>query len=206
MALAVTAFLLLFVNDGGPQDAAAAATPSQLAANDAKAPSLAEATQEAVASLRAVWSGFRRTLPKLGIAVVALLLGWLGAKVARRVAFRLTRGWARSQAISALVGIFVWLLSIGLAVSVLVGDLRALVGSLGLIGLALSWALQTPIESFTGWLLIRFKVIIGWAIVSPWARFSGMWWTSIFSPPPCGKLVRRTGLYSCTRSNRRAAC
>ncbi|HSI91807.1 MAG TPA: mechanosensitive ion channel domain-containing protein, partial [Adhaeribacter sp.] len=30
-------------------------------------------------------------------------------------------------------------------------------GSLGLIGLALSWSLQTPIESFTGWLLNSFQ-------------------------------------------------
>jgi small-conductance mechanosensitive channel len=43
------------------------------------------------------------------------------------------------------------------ALSVLLGDIRALAGSLGLVGLALSWALQTPIESFTGWLLNSFK-------------------------------------------------
>jgi small-conductance mechanosensitive channel len=48
-------------------------------------------------------------------------------------------------------------LAAGIVLSVLAGDIRALVGSLGLIGLALSWALQTPIESFTGWLLNSFQ-------------------------------------------------
>ena len=57
---------------------------------------------------------------------------------------------------TALSGVVIWLLAFGIAMSVLVGDIRALVGSLGLVGLALSWALQTPIESFTGWLLNSF--------------------------------------------------
>ncbi|MFN7134903.1 MAG: mechanosensitive ion channel family protein, partial [Myxococcales bacterium] len=47
----------------------------------------------------------------------------------------------------------VWILCFGVALSVLAGDVRALVGSVGLVGLALSWALQAPIESFSGWLL-----------------------------------------------------
>jgi hypothetical protein len=51
----------------------------------------------------------------------------------------------------------VWLLGTGIAVSVLAGDIRAMLGSVGLVGLALSWALQTPIESFTGWLLNSFQ-------------------------------------------------
>jgi small conductance mechanosensitive channel len=34
---------------------------------------------------------------------------------------------------------------------------RAVIGSVGLLGLAASWALQTPIESFTGWLLNAFR-------------------------------------------------
>jgi small-conductance mechanosensitive channel len=43
------------------------------------------------------------------------------------------------------------------SLSVLAGDVRAVVGSVGLLGLAASWALQTPIESFTGWLLNSFR-------------------------------------------------
>jgi len=41
--------------------------------------------------------------------------------------------------------------------AILAGDARALLGSVGLVGLALSWALQAPIESFTGWLLNSFR-------------------------------------------------
>jgi small-conductance mechanosensitive channel len=69
--------------------------------------------------------------------------------ILRRVAAR----WERGEALTALSGVVVWLLALGLALTVLAGDIRALVGSIGLVGLALSWALQTPIESFTGWLM-----------------------------------------------------
>jgi small-conductance mechanosensitive channel len=56
-----------------------------------------------------------------------------------------------------MVSIGVWLLAFGIALSVIAGDVRTLIGSLGLIGLALSWALQSPIESFTGWIINSFK-------------------------------------------------
>ena len=65
--------------------------------------------------------------------------------------------WQRAEAASALAAVLVWLLAIAAAFSVVLGDVRALVGSVGLFGLALSWALQTPIESFTGWLLNSFR-------------------------------------------------
>jgi hypothetical protein len=38
------------------------------------------------------------------------------------------------------------LLALGMALSVIAGDARALVGSVGLAGLALPWALPAPIE------------------------------------------------------------
>jgi small-conductance mechanosensitive channel len=66
-------------------------------------------------------------------------------------------GWHSARAIISLVSIAAWLLAIGVAISVVAGDIRAMVGSLGLVGLALSWSLQTPIESFTGWLLNSFQ-------------------------------------------------
>lgn len=157
VTIAITAFLLLFVSDGDAQQMAPGDPGVSAVSEPTDGVSVAEATEEAVGSLRAVWSGFRRSLPKFAIAAGVLLLGWLGARVARYVAVRATKRWARSQAISALAGIAAWLIAIGLSASVLVGDLRALVGSLGLIGLALSWALQTPIESFTGWLLNSFQ-------------------------------------------------
>ena len=154
LAVALTAFILLFVSDGEAQAvdvaAAAAAEPTILRTT-------ADAAEQAVGSLRATWDAFRATWPKFVIAMVAIGLGWALSRLIRAMVRRVTRSWRRSQAFSALAGIAVWLLAIGIAASVIAGDLRALVGSLGLIGLALSWALQTPIESFTGWLLNSFQ-------------------------------------------------
>lgn len=155
--VALPAFLLLFASEGGAQaDLNPTAIQNQAEQTDTPV-SVTEAAEEALGSLRAAGGGIQRSVPKFLIAVAILTLGWLMARAARWLAFRFTKGWSRSLAISALVGIAVWLAAIGLSVSVLVGDLRALVGSMGLIGLALSWALQTPIESFTGWLLNSFQ-------------------------------------------------
>lgn len=156
LAVAVTAFILLLVSDGAAQPTETAAVASS-ASDEVRDLSVAEAAEEAVGSVRSVLAAFQRSAPKFGIALGLLALGWLVARVVRKVVCVITSGWERSQAISALGGIVVWFIAIAIAASVLVGDLRAVVGSLGLIGLALSWALQTPIESFTGWLLNSFQ-------------------------------------------------
>lgn len=152
MAVALTAFIFLFI---GELDAQAPAKAADAEASVARSP--LQATEEAVGSLRATWDGFLATWPKIAIALSILAIGWAVGRLARAAVHWLTRSWQRSQAFAALAGIVVWLLAIGLAASVIAGDLRALLGSLGLIGLALSWALQTPIESFTGWLLNSFQ-------------------------------------------------
>lgn len=115
------------------------------------------ATEEATRALRGLWIGFLRNLPKYAVAIGVLFIAWGLLRVLRPALRRVLRGWERSNATIALFGFVIWLLALGIAVSVLVGDIRALVGSLGLAGLALSWALQTPIESFTGWLLNSFQ-------------------------------------------------
>jgi small-conductance mechanosensitive channel len=115
------------------------------------------ATDEAWTAVHEIWVGFLVNLPKVAVAVAALLIAWLLARLLRPVVRRVFRGWERSNAASAVVSIGIWILAIGVAVSVLAGDVRAMVGSIGLVGLALSWALQTPIESFSGWLLNSFK-------------------------------------------------
>jgi small-conductance mechanosensitive channel len=115
------------------------------------------ATDEALSTLQELWLGFYNNLPKLLIALLALFFAWLLLKMIRPLLRKFTRHWRTSGAIMAVVSIAVWLLAAGVALSVLAGDIRALVGSVGLVGLALSWALQTPIESFTGWLLNSFK-------------------------------------------------
>jgi small-conductance mechanosensitive channel len=115
------------------------------------------AMDEAVATLRTLWISFLANLPRVLVAVAVLFLAWGMTRLIRPVLRRGLRHWERSNAAVALFGVGTWLIAIGIAVSVLVGDIRALVGSLGLVGLALSWALQTPIESFTGWLLNSFQ-------------------------------------------------
>jgi small-conductance mechanosensitive channel len=115
-----------------------------------------EAAAEATGALRELWEGFVGNLPKYLIALGILVAAWIVVRLLRTVLRRTLGQWERANAVTALSGVVIWLLALGIAISVLVGDIRALVGSLGLVGLALSWALQTPIESFTGWLMNSF--------------------------------------------------
>lgn len=115
------------------------------------------AKDEALITITNLWEGFYANLPKMLVGIIALLIAWLLVRLLKAVMRRMIGHWKSGGAIITLTAISVWLLAIGLAISVLVGDIRALAGSLGLIGLALSWSLQTPIESFTGWLLNSFQ-------------------------------------------------
>lgn len=121
------------------------------------APSSQEAANEAIGALQGLWDSFYYNLPKLLIALGVLLLAWALTRLLRALLLKTLGRWSSSNAIISLSSIAVWLLAIGVAISVVAGDIRALVGSLGLVGLALSWSLQTPIESFTGWLLNSFQ-------------------------------------------------
>jgi small-conductance mechanosensitive channel len=186
LAVAITALILLFLDPGeaglaqqpAPAELEERAIPDTLAviepvATDEvvraadQAPArdesvrpdtlLRTATDEAWEAVHEIWIGLLVTLPKVLVALAALLLAWLLTVLLRPVVRRAFRGWERSNAASAVLSISIWILAVGVAVSVLAGDVRALVGSIGLVGLALSWALQTPIESFSGWLLNSFK-------------------------------------------------
>lgn len=122
-----------------------------------KKSSTKEATDEAIGALQGLWEGFIYNLPKIIIAFITLILAWLAVRLLRAILLRSIGKWQSASAIISLVSIAVWLLAIGVALSVVAGDIRALVGSFGLIGLALSWSLQTPIESFTGWLMNSYQ-------------------------------------------------
>lgn len=115
------------------------------------------AKDEAIGTLRNLWNGFYANLPKLLVALTALLLAWGLVRLVKTILRRILGEWKNAGAIITLISISLWLVAIGLAISVVAGDIRALLGSLGLVGLALSWSLQTPIESFTGWLLNSFQ-------------------------------------------------
>jgi len=183
LAVAITALLLLLL-DTGEREIAEAAQESPAAVaqlpdtvaiiepvatedllSDTTAPGglsppedlVQAATDEARQTIRNLWNGFLGNLPKFFVAALVLLLAALVVRIVRPLLQRAFGYWERSNAVTALAGIAIWIFAIGVAVSVIAGDIRALVGSLGLIGLALSWALQTPIESFTGWLLNSFQ-------------------------------------------------
>lgn len=168
MAVAVTGFLLLSLGlddveavETAPAGAQAqveepraepetqAVEPPQLEPGEVVDEVLGEARQAAIS----LWNAFVGNLPRYIVAGLVLLLAGLLARALRPLLRRALGQWERAQAFTALAGVLIWVFALGIAVSVLVGDVRALVGSLGLIGLALSWALQTPIESFTGWLM-----------------------------------------------------
>ncbi len=115
------------------------------------------AKNEALGTLRKLWNSFYANLPKLLVAIAVLFFGWLFTRFLRWLLRKMLGNWEGSGAAITLTIIGIWLFIIGVAISVVAGDIRALIGSIGLIGLALSWSLQVPIESFTGWLLNSFR-------------------------------------------------
>ena len=167
VAVALTSMLLLVL--GVPEDAQAQGGGAALAEDTSASASGAPVRQvqpkevaretgaEAERTAQGLRRGFFNALPKLTVVLGTLLLTWLLGRGLRALLRRVLGRWARADATAALVSIGVWLLGTGIAVSVLAGDIRAMLGSVGLVGLALSWALQTPIESFTGWLLNSFQ-------------------------------------------------
>jgi len=163
LAVSLTALLLLYA-PGATQEPASQETAAVVAdttaaavADTGRAPSAAESVEEARSTLERLWDDFIGLLPKITIAVGLLVLAALLSRLVRAGLRRALRAWQRAEAVSALAAVLLWLLAVGVALSVLAGDVRALVGSVGLIGLALSWALQAPIESFTGWLMNSFR-------------------------------------------------
>jgi small conductance mechanosensitive channel len=155
LAVAITGLILLVWGDlpiGIAQEPGPEPAPLPEIAPD---PSVA--LEQATNTMRDLLLAFYGLLPKLVIALVLLVIAGLIAKAARFLFERFLGHWERAVAMAALFRIGVFLVAIAAGLSILAGDARALLGSIGLIGLALSWALQTPIESFTGWLLNSFR-------------------------------------------------
>jgi small conductance mechanosensitive channel len=154
LATALTALVLL-VWDGplpveGAEQAAEAAA-AQIASDPGAA------VDQATATIRDLARGFYGFLPRLAIVALLMLAAALISRVVQAGFRRTAGGWQRAEAASAITRLVVYLAATVAALSVLAGDARAVVGSVGLLGLAASWALQTPIESFTGWLLNAFR-------------------------------------------------
>jgi small conductance mechanosensitive channel len=117
----------------------------------------ARAVEEATGTVRDLAVEGLALLPRVLIALVILVAAGVLVRLVRFLLRRGLRRWERADAATAMAGVLIWLIAIGVTLSVVAGDARALVGSVGLLGLALSWALQAPIESFAGWLLNSFK-------------------------------------------------
>jgi small-conductance mechanosensitive channel len=155
LAVAITALLLLVW--GAPPEAMEqpAEGPAQVAAEAVQDPEVA--MSEAARTIRDLWLSFYGFLPRIAVVLVLLLAAALVSRVTHAVLRRTLRGWERAEAAAALARLTIGLAALVASLSVLAGDARAVVGSVGLLGLAASWALQTPIESFTGWLLNSFR-------------------------------------------------
>ncbi|MFH1591480.1 MAG: mechanosensitive ion channel domain-containing protein [archaeon] len=63
----------------------------------------------------------------------------------------------KTPTINKLLSFLIWAVFIVFSLSIFIGDLTALVASLGLVGFGLTFALQKPILNFVGWLVILFK-------------------------------------------------
>ncbi|HSJ08241.1 MAG TPA: mechanosensitive ion channel domain-containing protein [Longimicrobiales bacterium] len=160
LAVAFTGLFLLVwgVADEAPaQEASPAVAADTVVPADTLPPDPARAVEEAAGTVRDIGREITTLLPKILFALALLALAAVLVRIVRLILRRALRHWQRADAATAMAGVGIWLLAVGIALTVVAGDARALVGSVGLLGLALSWALQAPIESFAGWLLNSFK-------------------------------------------------
>ena len=142
LAVTLTALLLLLTGTGAGQPPASSPSAEPV-----------EALQQATGTLALFADELMGFLPKLLLSLLIVAVIAVAARLITAVLRRVLGSWERAEAVAALTRIGLYLLALAIALSVIAGDVGALLGSLGLVGLALSWALQTPIESFTGWFL-----------------------------------------------------
>ena len=165
LAVAITGFILLMFSADDTFSLGGQAGEIQqdtiITANEADTITNVQGTEqaagEAIGALQNMWNNFIVNYPKILIAFGILILAWLLVRLIKFLIRQVFRKVKSREGVVTLTSIVLWLLAVGIAFSVVIGDIRALVGSFGLIGLALSWALQTPIESFTGWLMNAFR-------------------------------------------------
>jgi small-conductance mechanosensitive channel len=163
LAIAATALLLVLWGTAETQGQTSPAPPAESATDNGPA-DLSEgptdpgaAVEEATDTISELAQAFWAILPKIVLALGLMVLAWLVAWALRLVLRRTLSSWHRWEALGAMLTVAVWVLAFAAALSIIAGDPRAMVGLVGLAGLALSWALQAPIESFTGWILNTFK-------------------------------------------------
>jgi small-conductance mechanosensitive channel len=159
LAVALTALLLL--TWGAPVPAEGEQTAAEPVAQQQASPELPDdpalAVEQATTTVRDLLVSFYGYLPRLLLAVLLVGVVALAGRLIGAVLRRTLGEWERATAVTAVTRLVLFALAAVAAISILAGDARAVVGSVGLLGLAASWALQTPIESFTGWLLNSFR-------------------------------------------------
>ena len=154
LAVALTALLLLLW--GAPPELEGRQGEAPAAGAQAEAPVAPPATALSD-TLNELAGSFLAFLPRILLVVLLLVAAAVVTRLAGAAFDRFLGRWERVAALKALTRLVVFVVAGVASLSVLTGSIRAVVGSVGLLGLAASWALQTPIESFTGWLLNSFR-------------------------------------------------
>jgi small conductance mechanosensitive channel len=154
LAVAIVSFMLLiFASESYGQETPVVPKPDNVTD--------ASPVEEATTVIQNLFESFTAFIPRIFTAAVIFLLAFIVSLLVKLVFKKLLAGWNRSVAVSALASVSIYMVAAGSVMSVLAGDVRALLGSVGLVGLALSWSLQAPIESFTGWILNSLRGYYG---------------------------------------------
>ena len=148
LAVALTGLVLLVsgTTDVPAQDAAQApgqpavqqGAPPAIQGSDTAVADPAQSLEEATGTLRRFAVDFTDLFPKILVALALVVAAAVLVRLVRALLRRVLGEWERAEATTAMAGVLIWLLAIGVALSVIAGDPRALVGSVGLLGLALS--------------------------------------------------------------------
>jgi small-conductance mechanosensitive channel len=96
-------------------------------------------------------------LPKLFTALLLIILAQVLIRLLRPLLGTLLRTFDQRDALIAVFSLLLNIIAALAALSILVGSVSSFITSLGLVGLGITWALQTPILCFTGWILINIK-------------------------------------------------
>lgn len=108
-------------------------------------------------SLIKLKDSFVNFLPKLFTAFLLIILAQVLNGLLRPLLDNLLRRFDQRDALIAVFSLLLNIVAVLAALSILVGSVSSFITSLGLVGLGITWALQTPILCFTGWILINIK-------------------------------------------------
>ena len=95
--------------------------------------------------------------PRILAALLVIVLVQILIQLIKPVLFNFLKRVKQKDAVIKLFSLVINVLTVIAALSLLLGSVSSFITSLGLIGLGITWALQTPILCFTGWILINVK-------------------------------------------------